>query len=249
MNKTLLAAALAVFAVGAQAQVYSTSFESPTFSVGNLEGQDGWSTTNTTQPTWTVSADRAKTGTQSVKWSDAGVTTGTSSFAWRDVSSFATNPVPALNASFSVFIEQNSAASRRFGFDVFYNTSDRSRLVIDKNTGVFANTAIGSTTLSQLGTLSTASAGRWVDISVSINFVTKAVSATVDGINIALPSLGASTTEATDIDLFRGLNSPLSGETGLAYFDDVTYQAVPEPTTMALLALGAVVANRRRNKR
>jgi hypothetical protein len=249
MNKTLFAAALAVFAVGAQAQVYSTSFEAPTFSVGDLEGQDGWTTTNTAQPTWTVSTDRAKTGTQSVKWSDAGVTTGTSSFAWRDVSSFATNPVPALNASFSVFIEQNSAASRRFGFDVFYDTGDWTRLVIDKNTGVFANTNIGSSTLSQVGTLGTAAAGRWVDISVSIDFVTRAVSAKVDGINIAMPSLSAATTEATDIDLFRGLNNPVTGDTGLAYFDDVTYQAVPEPATMALLALGAVVANRRRNKR
>ncbi|MCA0362342.1 MAG: PEP-CTERM sorting domain-containing protein [Armatimonadetes bacterium] len=248
MNKTLFAAALAVLAVGAQAQVYSTSFEAPTFSVGDLNGQDGWSSTNSGTPTWTISGDRAKTGTQSVKWSDAGVPS-TSSFAWRDVSSFATNPVPGLTASFSVFIEQNSAASRRFGFDVFYDSSDWTRLVIDKNTGIFANTNIGSGTLSQVGTLGTAAAGRWVDISVSINFVTRAVSAKVDGINIAMPSLSAATTQASDIDLFRGLNNPLSGETGLAYFDDVTYEAVPEPTTMALLALGAVVANRRRNKR
>lgn len=248
MNKTLFAAALAVLAVGAQAQVYSTSFEAPTFTVGDLQGQGGWDTTNVGTPTWTVSTDRAKTGTQSVKWSDAGVTSA-SSFAWIDVSTFAPGAVPALSAAFSVFIEQNSAASRRFGFDIFYNSTDRSRLIIDKNTGIFGNTAIASTAVSQLGTLSTASAGRWVDFFVNINFGTRAVTATVDGINIALPSLSTSTTNATDIDLFRGLNSPLSGETGLAYFDDYRVAAVPEPTTMALLALGAVVANRRRNKR
>jgi hypothetical protein len=64
MKRAAVTIVFAASAVLANAQFYSTSFESPTFSTGNVHGQDGWS--NSGPYVANVSGAQAHTGSQSL---------------------------------------------------------------------------------------------------------------------------------------------------------------------------------------
>ena len=247
MKRTLLLTACLAASLASHAQVYSTSFEAPEFVPGALEGQAGWQTTGSVNPAWVVSGDRSSTGTRSLRWSDGNG--GAALTAWTSAHPVFNTPTQEIQAGFKLFISNSTSDSRRFGFDVSYNTNSRSRLVIATDGRVHANTSTASGILSQVALLPTPAMQRWISVDLNINFLTRAVIATVDGVQVALPNLGVGTDRIEDFGLHVAYLTPITGDSGLAYFDDYRVAAVPEPAFMTLLALGALVANRRRNKR
>src|SRR5690242_19253206 len=83
-------------AVGAFADTYSANFESPTFTTGNINGQDGWSKTGAYDvAVATNSYGFSSFGTQSLRLSDS-VTSG--SFGDQTFSKSLTQPAGESNA-------------------------------------------------------------------------------------------------------------------------------------------------------
>ena len=238
MKKILLLAFAVTVAPAALAFSYTTSFESPGFAPGGpLNGQSGWITTGSA---FTVQTGVARTGSQSVVWSNAGGASG--SFGWIPFSAGTTDAITSV----WINITGNSAPDSNFGLAGFFSgAAESARIVFDRNGDVRGTLNSGSTTLSALGNVGTV-VDQWVEVRLSIDTVSKALSGSVKGVNFALGSLNSATGLA-DGDLFRAVNGS-STASAVAFIDDYSVAPVPEPATLLVASLAAVAVARRRRK-
>ncbi|HZH98429.1 MAG TPA: PEP-CTERM sorting domain-containing protein [Fimbriimonadaceae bacterium] len=263
MRKYALLLALAASSVSMAQVTYSTNFD--TMSIGNLAGQDGWITGSGTSNVPAVTNNAWLSSPNSVMLTRPA--SGGSSF--NSVSrAFAPGAANAANrmliASADIFVQSIAGTDRYFG--IGFGTSALA-------TGGYMGIALGGNGLRggggsyasyndlaggllqsrALGDFS----GRWVRVSVAADrmLTTNNVVFTFSGLGTSggnatetfTKSVNFGTTNISHIQLFSDWGSS-STVAGTAFVDNVSFQAVPEPATMAVMGLGVAALLRRRKR-
>lgn len=249
MRKALASFAIIVLAVtAAQAQttVYSTDFNSPTYSDGPLIGQDGWAITGTS----TVNPiNVANTGT------NGNVTLTTSG---QDVNRTFTPVANPANASSVELFADITVASAGTG-DYFLHLDDGTTTGFFDRVYCKAGSVAGTFDLG-LGTGSGGTIvygadlnfGTTYSIGAQLNFVAGATNDTgelfVNGNPyVAATTTGTDATQIAGVNLRQGSASSAAGVT----VDNISVQvtSIPEPATWALMGIGLLVGVTKRIRR
>jgi hypothetical protein len=231
--KIAFACATLALVASSHAQVlYATSFEAPTFTTGDIFGQDGWTDTASSTVA-VVSARDARTGTQSVFIDSAPETSPY--FGWKPI-----NHSPGSNiVSTSIWMKpsDDSRGNSDFGF-----------LSYDIAGSLIGGIIFAGPTVTVVDTLSTSTStngvvnlGQWNELRNDYNFATKLMTSYLNG--AALATVSFTETNFGDADIYM---NPTGFST--VYADDLRIEVVPEPATMAALALGVTGLVRRRRK-
>lgn len=256
-------AAMLVGVLGASASaqlIYSAGFESPTFVLGSINGQDGWVNGSGSGVSQTVSTALPFAGTQSLFWDNTGASNSfysvRRSFNGQAGAIAAATP---LEISSWLFLDRSSEVNRLLGV---YATNS--------GTGTLGSTALGITISGngdiRAGTTWTATysgpvlynnpaiVGNWVQVVLRYNGV---------GGSAALYDLGANQLWSTTFASVSLANSNLGGtnswninlgtdyvtttlRAGKGFHDDLVVRVVPEPTSLLALAALGLIARRRR---
>lgn len=226
--------------------IYTSTFESPTFTTGPIAGQDGWSVFGSGNPT--VESFFPDTGSQAV-FVDGNETSQSGPYHV-DV---ATGPIVDLSADLAIFTASTQTEWQFGGL----GTSSQLLGGID----VFPDNTIEAITAGfpVIGTFQRATAfdaTAFHSVDLSFNFSSQTYDVILDGVTLAsnLPFCG-------DNDPCAGANVPAYGggifdsfgvtSPGVAlgsvpndsgYMDNFQATASPEPSTMMLLAAGLAAA-------
>jgi len=249
MLKNLIsAAAVLALASGASATViYSTSFEAPTFAVGNLNGQNGWiADTGTVANT----AGGAHTGTQFARMTGANIGgVGTSAWQWQGTSSLTAAQLavaPIVRASVWVSMS-GTPGTRSFsaGLDCYDTAVSRiGQILINLDGSVSIIDGLGTQSSSAAGLINPLN---YHKLTIEMNYATGTQKFFVDGIDSGVTGLFANT-DFGDAD-FRGIRG--TGTGGAAFelrADDyiLENEAIPAPASLALMGMGLIAGGRRR---
>lgn len=223
----------------------SNGFESPSYSLGSLTGQQGWNTDGTGLAT--VQNSIFQSGSQAVALS------GTAS-EWHYPS---LNYTPAagelVSISTGIYRGSSAATAKNFGFFLdAYNSSvlrvARVGLAYNAGSIVLAATMGGATPGTYIITTPTLSFNTWYDLKMDMNYTTQTFDVYLNNVlyGSSLPFFTAST-DLADVDLMM---SYTTGATDVGYFDNykVTTVAVPEPGSMSIAALGGLALLAVRNR-
>jgi hypothetical protein len=204
--------------------IYQTGFESPTYSVGTLAGQDGWTDTS--------GAAQIETST---------VNSGSQAMS-ADIS-----PSDFIDHSLAYDSTTNPAATVKLqiAFQVQGNTQNQAEGLSVFGDGGFIAQIYALNGDFHLGTATAAGIlpvglGEWYSLEMDLDFQTQSVTAYVDGTFLATLAMGSPTTSLTVLDL-GGSSGGFSGET--VFYDDFSATvatAAPEPSSLALIAIGGV---------
>jgi hypothetical protein len=222
MRNIHLAAAAVLITLGslsAHADVlYQTGFEPPVYSVGPLNGQDGWSSPSLGQ----VETTTVLSGSQAVSVTLSALVFPAHVLAY-DSSS---NPGAIVQIRDDILLT-GSLSAQVEGIALFGNAGFIGQLVAQGSSFqlALASTAVGSIAVTP---------DVWHALELDINFVTQTQTAYVDGVFLGQGPLAHPTTSLTSVDL-GGYGSAGLNET--AFFDDFN-ATVPEPASMALLGAG-----------
>lgn len=258
--KNVIAAAM-VAAVGASASavdLYTTSFEAPTFAVGMLNGQDGWAASSSPASLFQVNgaAGFARTGSQFVFVNSANQSLGGSNWNFRPtIIAPVLPPNSTIRASVHTAVLNNTTAAvnrtTSSGIDLYDDVGGRLGAIRIRNDGAIsilnsagavANTAAGAVT-----------ANAYNQVAVEADFALGRARFYVNGIELDTSALGAtwanfSATGFGDADLYTiRLNTATTNSGGhTALFDDFSLQAIPTPSALSVLGLAGLIAARRR---
>jgi hypothetical protein len=231
--------------------LYSTGFESPTFTTGAIAGQDGWATFG--PGISTVENNFAKTGSQAV-FIDGGTATQSGPYH----ADATTGPLVDLSADIAIFTSSTQTgwqfAGTGPGLIGYLGGID-----IDANSVIHAITA----GFPVIGTFSRATAfdsTAWHHIDLLFNIATQTYDINLDNVtlasNVAFCGSNAGCTGAhvsTYADGFFDSFGGVRGSNDSAYMDNYRValpSAVPEPSSVLLLvtAIGGVTAGIVRRK-
>lgn len=240
---------LAVFSVAASAEtLFSTGYEPPTYSVGPLDGQDGWDAQFFDVAE--VTSDFSRSGFQSLEF---GVDV-TNEFAQRAGSFSTSEPIVMLRQAVYIDGPDEDALIpdgffiRAVGFsgDNPDNTEDggflgqltvvngEGPLGLGANLGL-AEEAIGFVPVE---------VGDWFVLEHVLNLATQTQEAYVDGQFIASAPFVNPATEVSGVEIVV-----LNAGNHTVYLDDLSVTAVPEPSTLSLLAVAGLFSLRLRRQR
>lgn len=260
--KNLFAAAM-IAAVGSSASaavLYATSFEAPTFAVGSLNLQDGWSAASSPATLFQVNgtAGFARTGSQFVFANTASQTSSGSNWNFKPtIVAPVSAPNSVIRASVWTAVVNNTTAAvgrqSAGGIDL-YDDSGAVRLgaIRVRNDGaiVIINSAGASGTLGA----GTVTGNAYNQVAVEADFAAQKTRWFINGIEINTAGLGAtfgnfSATGFGDADLYAvRTNTLASGTSGghTILFDDFSVERIPTPGALSVLGLAGLVAARRR---
>ena len=253
MNTATISTLVAAAALAASASAqFSTSFEAPTYTSGNIAGQDGWATPSRPEHARVLTAaeiaaevsamgitegSMVRSGSQALLVSGTGGSSSTS----RVITGFEAESLVALDlysrpltggnsiGNFFFTMEDGDgtrAAAVRFGPDgIDYAT--------ETTTGLWTPTGVGWTS------------DDWHNIRMEANYSTATYDLFLDGVRLndsPIAFYDTASDSFAQARVFRG-----SGQSG-GIVDDLTVSVVPEPGTLSLFALGAGAMLLRRRK-
>jgi hypothetical protein len=263
MRKYVSLLTLAISSVSMAQVTYSSNFDA--LAVGNLAGQDGWLTGSGTSNVPAVTNNAWLSSPNSVMLTRPA--SGGSSF--NSVARLFAAGAPSANtrflsASADIFVQSIDGPDRYFGIGfgtAATATSGFMGVALGGNGlrgggGSYAsyNSLAGGLLQSRsLGDFT----GRWIRVSVAADraSATNNVVFTFSGLGTSggnasetfTRSVNFGTSNLTHIQLFSDWGST-STTAGTAFVDNVSFQAVPEPATMAVMGLGVAALLRRRKK-
>jgi hypothetical protein len=239
LKTTLLiavAASLSASPLFAQSLFDSQGFEAPSYSLGNLAGQNGWVSQGTAVAS--VQSSVVRSGNQAVSLDGT-----TTTWYWPSV---AYTPAPGEVIQISADIRRGSSATtaKNFGFfvDVYDNTAGVRicRMGIANNAGSLVGIATTKNASGTVGNYVYQSGllwDTWYSFKMDLNYGSQTFDLVIDGIVVGsnLPFVSPAT-DFGDADLML---SYTSGATDVGYFDNYAVSVIPEPTSATLLLLGA----------
>lgn len=256
-------ASFASLAVSAQSQVLfdSNGFEAPSYSLGNLTGQNGFVQDGTAA--YTVQNTVAASGSQAVQVGGGAGTDWayvTQATPW---SSTATPGVDTLEIQASIARNLSPTASFGYAIDVYNGLTARTfRFGLVANAGViqpFVTSRFNGTTglfdatsaVTNVIVGGPVTADTFVNFKAYLNYTTKRVDLFINGSSVTngltIPFADLTASDFSDADLQV---STATGATDRGFFDNVKVTAVPEPASMAALGLGifGLVSRKRRSR-
>lgn len=222
----------------AQAQLlFNTSFEQPAYTTTVLQGQQGWQADSF----FTVSAARAASGAQSAMYAQPDAITQLNG-AQHTLGISGTT----LTATFKLYIETGPAASF-FGMSLRSGNNHAASVTISAGGTVYGGGGAFALDLTHpLGSIANPM-GAWHDVSITATQGSTAVGITVDAQTFT-DTLNTPVGAMDGFGINAGKNTS-AGPSILAYFDDVSVTAVPEPASIAALGAGLALTIRRRRRR
>ncbi len=242
----------------AGASVYSTGFEAP-IALGTLNGQDGWLNASGAGVSQAVTANFARTGSQSLSWENTDTTNSFYSVR-RPMApqNGAITPATPLEISTWLYVEQGTGLDRVYGI---YAMNTATSTLGGTNLGV---TISGNGTVRAGNTWSAtysgaglftdgALVGTWVQLVLQYDGVggaakvfnsggTEVFSATFPAVNLVNANSAATQWGVNLGSDYNGTTARL----GRAFMDDVSIRVVPTPGSLLALAGGLAFAGRRR---
>jgi hypothetical protein len=208
--------------------LYQTGFESPTFSPGPLNGAGGWIANNSAV---LVQSSVSHSGSQAVQIDATGLFSQAGGFEPLNYSA-AGSPEPVVHAQ--IWFQQSSAGtvSNWTVLGASGNGGFIGQIILEQSGIARLNVGGASTTVVPRG--------GWNLFELVLNFDTQTQSAYFNGQPIAENAAFVSPS-TTLSSIGFAMNSRPGTDQG--YYDDlsVTSHAVPEPDTVSLLAVGAVL--------
>ncbi|MFQ3610572.1 MAG: DVUA0089 family protein [Fimbriimonadales bacterium] len=217
----------------AQVSLYTTSWESPTFTANvSAPPRDGWANGTGSGVSQTVTNELARTGTQSLKWNN---TTNTSFYSIARSLNWSPSAPDKVIVSTYVRVASGTGANRLYGL---YLTSSATSglgltvlgITIAGDGKVRAGTSWGAT-YSSSSWIGQAPAGtyenRWLYLELTCNRSTGAATAKISGFSNGAEFTANFTVTQTPAGV--NLGSDTSGSTnisGVGYFDDLEIKAV-----------------------
>lgn len=242
-----IGAAALVSSAASASILYQTSFESPEFALGNINGQSSW---NADAGTIANTAGGARTGSQYARMLGSNFTaSNTARWAWDTSSSLTPATLassPIVRASvWTQMVGNNGTRTFTAGLDCYDAALGRIGLMFIASDGsVTIIDGAGVTTSSAAGLLNP---GSYHKLTIEMNFATQTAKYFVNNIDTGV--IGTFTaTDFADADV-RGTRSTGTGGANFEMrFDDyvVENEAIPAPGAFALLGLGGLIASRRR---
>jgi MYXO-CTERM domain-containing protein len=265
MTRSLSFAALAATSVASIASAsvtfYSTGFEAPDFSAGDVSGQSGWTTYDPTFTTGggnfasvTAGAPAGFGGSQALRFDSGTGATQSPRYAWGPA--FGAQFTAAAAAGDNVLIAQTSmymgsgqTSTARQGMVTFDLTGTRilTGFYVQANTGIVYLLAnynnAGTINNFAFNTNATIGYDQWVDFTTTWNQSTGRMEV-FWGANGFFVDGAAAGAVADETDYYNTRNGSTLSST--AYFDNFAVGAIPTPGALALLGVAGLFGRRRR---
>jgi hypothetical protein len=224
----LAAVALLLGSGAARADIiYQTGFEPPTYTVGTLNGQNGWGDDSPGATASQVETSTVFSGSQAISVSLDSTTDVTHALAYDST----TNPAALVKLQIA-FQVQGNTLNQAEGLSVFGDGGFVAQIYALNGDFHFGTATAAGTLPLELG--------EWYSLEMDLDFQTQSVTAYVDGTFLATLAMGSPTTSLVDLDL-GGSSGGFPGET--VFYDDFSATvatAAPEPSSLALIAMGGV---------
>lgn len=236
--------------------VYETDFEDPPFVPGDLVAQDNWSAVATIDSPATVQTTIVSTGSQAVELErGSGVGTQADANYLRNLSP--ETFIDKVKVTWDMYVVSGGAPlpfGPFFGMDNFTSPGPTKRVGFagqDAATGevLFSTPGTGLIAVDD----DVISLDEWHTWEMLMDFTTGSFDVTVDAglvlddIDFADPTVLISDFSAAALTTFSGSDDPTSNDAGgTGYFDNYIVMTLPEPASLLLLTIPALLALRRR---
>ena len=207
---------------GTCSTLYQTGFEPPTFSVGALNGQDGWSADTTA----TVETTTVDSGLQAVQFSAALANGVVADLAVQSNSYAITNPQTIVTISDNALFSSAASFSNWIPLEVFVNAPPVLWFIVDPSGQLTGTGITPGTTLSR---------NTWYQFSMQLDFKNSLATEYLNG-----ASVGSFTLPSSSTPFFGGVAFGVGSTLGrdLMFVDNVSVSSVsttPDPQLCSLV--------------
>jgi hypothetical protein len=229
----VLAASIAPTCASA-GMLFSTSYEAPAYTIGALSGQAGWANSFDIDPT--VSSLLPRTGIQGLEIrknpsdNPFGLTFLTGPF---------TNSQPLVAVEHSIYLPASNG----------WTGSWFSPMALIGENGYFGQIAIrNGVEATFVGGSTPIQTDTWIDLKLVLDFPNQTQEAFINGVSIGSTAFESVATQLVSVEIFHIFGST---NDSAVYVDDLRITAVPEPSSVVLVAAGGclIVLKSRKKRR